>query len=139
MRHPDADTSPNASIEAHDIDIARTHHRHSFLRERHTIRSGKIAVDTSHMTLTNAKGRRTDSGYESGLATEKEATAILPENRGFTESPTSSPNSMLKAIRHSEDLVLEKTRASSDSMEMRKRGFLSRLHSLRHRPQGSRG
>lgn len=31
LPHPDADTSPNASIEAPDVDLARTHTRRSFL------------------------------------------------------------------------------------------------------------
>ncbi|KAG4420606.1 hypothetical protein IFR04_006313 [Cadophora malorum] len=31
LPHPEADTSPNASIEAPDVDLARTHTRRSFL------------------------------------------------------------------------------------------------------------
>lgn len=152
MRHPDADTSPNATIEAQDIDIARTRHRYSFLRERHRIRSGKITPETSLTTLTNINtdtndnlirpAKRSDSGYESAQAAEKDApVGFLPESGGLTASPLSSRNnSMVNNMRHSEDLVLEKTRTSTGSMETtRKRGFLGRLHSLRHRSEGSKG
>lgn len=141
LRHPDADTSPNACIEASDFDPSRIQQRHRpFLRERHTSRHGKISVDTSYTNLPRASGT-IDSGYGSASAMEKEGpVAFLPGSRGLSESPSSSPNSsMAKGVRHSEDLVLEKIRGSSDSIERRKGGgFMGRLHSFRHRSHGSR-
>ncbi|KAE8442339.1 hypothetical protein EG329_003472 [Mollisiaceae sp. DMI_Dod_QoI] len=35
LPHPDADTSPNATIEAPDFDLTRTHSRSSFLHRKH--------------------------------------------------------------------------------------------------------
>ena len=136
LRHPDADTSPNACIEANDFDPSRIRQRYRSFRSRH----GKISVDTSYTNWPSADGTG-DSGYGSALAETKEGpVAFLPRNGGFTESPSSSPNSsMAKGVRHSEDLVLEKIRGSSDSIERRKGGgFMGRLYSFRHRSHGSR-
>ncbi|KUJ06482.1 uncharacterized protein LY89DRAFT_603246 [Mollisia scopiformis] len=35
LPHPEADTSPNATIEAPDVDLTRTHSRSSFLHRKH--------------------------------------------------------------------------------------------------------
>lgn len=146
MRHPDADTSPNATIEATDIDPAPARMRYSFHREKHaykTPRSGKITVDTSYDSLPRTDGARgcDGDGYGSAVVLEKK----LPFTEGareITESPSSfsSPaSSTVMAIRHSEDLILNKTRDGAESAEGRKGGFLRRLHSLRHRTPRSRG
>jgi hypothetical protein len=49
LPHPDADTSPNASIEAPDVDLARTHSRNSFLHRRHHSKNsfGKLDMKDS--------------------------------------------------------------------------------------------
>jgi len=49
LPHPDADTSPNASIEAPDVDLTRTHSRRSFLHSRHQSKNsfGKIDLKQS--------------------------------------------------------------------------------------------
>jgi hypothetical protein len=122
--------------------------RQALLRERHALRAlrhGKITVDTSYSNLSSADGTA-DSGYGSALPVEKEApVSSLPESGELAESPlpspspSSSPNSFGQGVvRHSEDLVREKNRASTDSMSGRK-GFMGRIHTLRHRSQGSRG
>jgi hypothetical protein len=84
-----------------------------------------------------------DSGYGSAVAVEKGLpVSFLPGSGELSESPSSSPNNSLgKAVRYSEDLVRQKARPSSDSIErtVRRGGLMSRIHSLRHRPQESRG
>ncbi|KAN0108904.1 hypothetical protein V8E51_008646 [Hyaloscypha variabilis] len=46
LPHPDADTSPNATIEAPDLDLTRTQSRNSFLHRRHQSKNsfGKIGA-----------------------------------------------------------------------------------------------
>lgn len=144
MRHPDADTSPNACIEASDLSFAQAHtRRRNLLRERHSSwrasRHGKITVDTSYANLPSTE-RLTDSGYGSAILADKgDPVSFVAGSSDFNESPMSSPNSFGNAMRNSEDLVIEKTRQSLDSPERRKGGLLHRIHSLRHRSQGSRG
>ncbi|KAE9378568.1 hypothetical protein N431DRAFT_452647 [Stipitochalara longipes BDJ] len=46
LPHPDADTSPNATIEAPDVDLTRIQSRSSFLHRRHQSKNsfGKIGM-----------------------------------------------------------------------------------------------
>jgi hypothetical protein len=118
--------------------------RYSFHREKHaykTSRSGKITVDTNYGSLPRGDGARGGDGYGSALVVEKELP-FTEGTREITESPSSfsSPaGSTVTVVRHSEDLILNKTRDSAESAEGRKGGFLRRLHSLRHRTPRSRG
>ena len=46
LSHPDADTSKNATIEAPDIALERTHSRRSFRHHRHhSSKSGKLTPE----------------------------------------------------------------------------------------------
>ena len=48
LPHPDADTSKNATIEAQDVPLERTHSRRSFLHKHgrhHSGKSGKITPE----------------------------------------------------------------------------------------------
>jgi hypothetical protein len=51
LPHPDADTSPNATIEATDFDLTRTHSRNSFLHRRHLTKNSFGKIDTTNSGL----------------------------------------------------------------------------------------
>jgi hypothetical protein len=65
--------------------------------------------------------------------------AFVPGSGDLFESPSSSPNSMGKIVRHSEDLEKTRPSSSADSIERRKGGLFGRIHSLRHRARQSTG
>lgn len=45
LPHPDADTSPNPTIEASDIELERTRSRRSFLKRHQSSKSGTIPLE----------------------------------------------------------------------------------------------
>jgi len=51
LPHPDADTSPNASIEAPNVDLTRTNSRNSFLHRRHQSKNSFGKADMKDSSL----------------------------------------------------------------------------------------
>lgn len=130
LPHPDADTSPNASIEARDVDPARTRARYSLHYDRNSNGSnGKVIVDTSHL-YDNIQ-------YADGTKEAKSEEEIEKEVQMRDDLVDPPANGTVK-VEIPDNLIPSEARSSSESGEKR-RGFLGRLHSHRHRSQGSRG
>jgi hypothetical protein len=105
LRHPDADTSPNASIEAPDFNVVRTHPRRSFLHGRHS-QSRQI------------------SKFDSGVSLEK--TAGLYDNIQYADGSKEDRSSkeIEKEVKERDDLV----DAPASTILMEKKGILKKLN-----------
>jgi hypothetical protein len=117
LPHPDADTSPNATIEAPDVDLARTQSRSSFLHRRH---QSKVSF---------SKGYIKDSGlydniqYADGTQEARNTRALEAKSpkRGNSVDPLAQENGGV-------DGVLE-TRDGQGYIEgERKKGVLRKLN-----------
>jgi len=114
LPHPDADTSPNASIEAPDIALSKTRSRHSFLGRHHSHKISK------------------DSGISMGGEVERDGEQRLKEGRNGEQQPEQGRNSEASASSglSSEDeiLRLKEIRDSQGYREgERKKGVLRKL------------
>ena len=109
LPHPDADTSPNATMEAPDLNLVRTHSRRSFLHGRH-----------SHS--------RNNSKFDSGVSLEK--TAGLYDNIQYADGSTEdrSAKEIEKEVNRKDDLVDAPASTSLTDEGEKKKGILRKLN-----------
>ncbi|KAL5322191.1 hypothetical protein ACEPPN_010161 [Leptodophora sp. 'Broadleaf-Isolate-01'] len=88
LPHPEADTSPNATIEAPDIDMTRTHSRRSFL-SRH---SSHQKNSSFHPKDLEKSGLYDNIQYADGSREEKSMKELQGEDSGKGSSDGSSLN-----------------------------------------------
>lgn len=88
LPHPDADTSPNASIEAPDVNLTRTHSRNSFLHRRHHSKNAFGKVDMKNSGLDD------NIQYADGTReiTNTKALDAMSPKRGDSVDPSSQGN-----------------------------------------------
>lgn len=88
LPHPDADTSPNASIEAPDVDLTRTHSRNSFLHRRHHSKNSFGKVDVKDSSLYD------NVQYVDGTreTTNRRALDAMSPKKGNSVDPSSQEN-----------------------------------------------
>jgi hypothetical protein len=109
LHHPDADTSPNATMEAPDLNLVRTRSRRSFLHGRH-----------SHS--------RKNSKFDSGVSLEK--TAGLYDNIQYADGSTEdrSAKEIEKEVNEKDDFVDASTSPSLTDEGEKKKGVLRKLN-----------
>jgi len=89
LPHPDADTSPNATIEAQDLDLTRTHSRSSFFHRRHQSKNsfGKIGVMKEGGLYNNMQYADSTREVENARSLEvKSPTTETPNNEVSTQN-----------------------------------------------------
>lgn len=109
LPHPDADTSPNATMEAPDLNLVRTRSRRSFLHGRH-----------SH----SRKNSKFDSGVSLG------STAGLYDNVQYADGSTEdrSAKEIEKEVKARDDLVDAPASTSLINEGEKKKGVLKKLN-----------
>jgi hypothetical protein len=81
LPHPDADTSPNATMEAPDLNLVRTRSRRSFLHGRHS-HSRKNSKFDSGVSLEKTAGLYDNIQYAGGSIEDRSAKEIEKEVNG---------------------------------------------------------
>jgi hypothetical protein len=78
LPHPDADTSPNATMEAPDLNLVRTRSRRSFLHGRHS-HSRKGSKHDSGVSLEKTAGLYDNIQYADGSSEDRSSKEIEKE------------------------------------------------------------
>lgn len=98
LPHPDADTSPNATIEAPDLDLTRTHSRSSFLHRNgrhhngHHLFGRHDSLDKMYANITYADDEAGSKDHPEGPKTG-DVDAEKMETNGVDGGVQSRPQS----------------------------------------------
>ena len=135
LRHPDADTSQNASIEEKDISLAKTHSRHSSFQFARSFSSRhKTVLSRGTIDPTTLDGLYDNVQCANGTKERKSVDELTRDSKEEHESGLELVAEVPSAVRIGETEGLrmengEKRRDSQDHSEgERKRGLLRKLH-----------
>jgi hypothetical protein len=136
LRHPDADTSQNASIEEKDISLSKTHSRHSSFQFAHSFSSRhKTTLSRGIIDPTTLDGLYDNVQYADGTKERKSVEELTREAKaengnGVMGAVAEAPSAVRMGEMEGQRMENgEKGRDSQEHLEgERKRGMLRKLH-----------